>query len=119
MLGTVLLKLAQCFLVTFLVTCHKREEVSDTSAHVSLKKRAAAMRIDIEILQVTLNKQFILAITVKVGILVVLPMVSAVTRVIGGVFSFNPMMVNCRTHIPHINDSKEAMAVGIVGLSFP
>ena len=46
-------------------------------------------------------------------------MVSAVTRAIGGVFSFNQMMVDRRTHMPHINASKEAMPVGIVGLSFP
>ena len=90
-----------------------------TTAHVPLKKAASALRINIEILLVALNKQFILAVPVKVGELVVLPGPRSIAHTVGSIFGFDEVMIDSGTHMTHIDTTEQAMPVSIVGLRLP
>src|SRR5437868_15461243 len=90
-----------------------------TTAHVPLKKAASALWINIENLLVALNKQFILAVPVKVGELVVLPGPRTIAHTVGSIFGFDEVMIDGGTHMTHIDTTEQAMPVSIVGLRRP
>src|SRR5579875_651058 len=117
--ATFSLVLAQCLVIAFLASGHDGEQVMLAAAHIPLKERAAAMRVNVEILRIALAKQFVLAVTVKIGELVTLPVTGAETDAVGGILGLDQMVVDGRAHMPHIDAAKEAMPVGIVGLRFP
>src|SRR5215475_2182304 len=90
-----------------------------TAPDIPLEDRAAAPRVQIHVLLVTFDDQFILAIPVKVGKLVALPMAGAEPRTVRCIFSFDQMVINSGTHMPHVDPAKETMPVRIVSLGFP
>src|SRR5260370_982217 len=83
----------------FLVPCHHAKHVMHAAAHVPLKKSAPTLRINIEILLITLDNQFILAVPVKVGELVALPGPCTIAHTVGGIFGFDEVMINGGTHM--------------------
>src|SRR5207302_10857988 len=119
LLPAFLLKLAQGFMITFLMARHDGKQVMHAPAHIPLKKCASTLWIDIEVLLVAFNDQFVLAITIKIGELVALPVYGSKTRAVGGIFCFNEVVVDSRTHMSHIDTAEEAMPVGVVGLCLP
>ena len=119
LLPAFLLKLAQGFMITFLMARHDGKQVMHAPAHIPLKKCASALWIDIEVLLVAFNDQFVPAITIKIGELVALPVYGSETREVGGIFRFNEVVVDSRTHMSHIDTAEEAMPVGVVGLCLP
>src|SRR2546421_5274585 len=106
-------------MIAFLVARHYAKHVMHTTAHVPLKKSASALRTNIEILLVALNKQFVLAVPVKVGELIALPVSCTITHTVGGIFGFDEVMIDSGTHMTHIDTTEEAMPVSIVGLRLP
>src|SRR2546421_13058596 len=106
-------------MIAFLVARHYAKHVMHTTAHVPLKKAASALRINIEILLVALNKQLILAVPVKVGELVALPGSRTIAHTVGSIFGFDEVMIDSGTHMTHIDTTEQAMPVSIVGLRLP
>src|SRR5437660_3263854 len=95
---------------------HDRQEIMHTAPHIPLNQCAATLWINVEILLVTLDKQFILAVAVEIGELVALPGLRSVTYTVGCIFGFDQMMINSRTHVAHVNAAEETVPVGIVAL---
>src|SRR6266571_4858200 len=114
-----LLIFAQSLVIAFLVASHHAGQVVHTAAHIPLENRTTALWIDIHVLLVAFDKQFILAIAVKVGELVALPVFCAKVYAVSRIFSLDKMVVNSRAHMAHINATKQAMPVGIVVLALP
>src|SRR5437764_8312452 len=106
-------------MIAFLVACHYAKHVMRAAAHVPLKKSTPALWINIEILLITLNNQFILAVPVKVGELVTLPVPCPIAHTVGSIFGFDEVMINGGTHMTHINATEQAMPVSIVALRLP
>src|SRR5436853_1545783 len=75
--------------------------------------------IDIEILLIALDDQFLLGVTLEIDEFVTLPGYCAVEEAISNVFSFNEVMVDSGTYMCHIDAAKQTMPVGIVSLGFP
>src|SRR5258707_15217190 len=48
-----------------------------------------------------------------------LPVTCAMQDLLGSVLSLDQMMINCGTHMAHVDAPEEAMPVGIVGLRLP
>ena len=90
-----------------------------TAAHIPLKQCATALGIDIKILLIALNNQFLLAITVKVSELVALPVSRPKLRPLGSIFGLDEVMINSGTHMAHINASEQTVPVSIVSLCLP
>src|SRR2546422_1368120 len=109
----------QHLMIALAITSHDTEQIMHTAAHIPLKERAATLEIDIEVLLVALDNQLILTITVKVGELVALPVFLAELGLISSVFSFDQVMIDGRTHVPHVDATEQSMPVGIVSLCFP
>src|SRR5205814_2277014 len=59
LLPAFLLKLAQGFMITFLMARHDGKQVMHAPAHIPLKKCASALWIDIEVLLVAFNATFV------------------------------------------------------------
>src|SRR5579885_1520431 len=113
------LVLAQRLVIAFFAAGHDGEQVMFAAAHIPLKERTAAMGVNVEILRIALDDQFVLAVAVKIGELVTLPVTGAETDAVGGILGFDQMVVDSRAHVAHVDATKEAMPVSIVGLGLP
>ena len=65
-----------------------------TTAHIPFKECAAALRINVQILRIALDEQFVLAVAVKIGKLVTLPMAGAETNAVGGILGLDKVVLN-------------------------
>src|SRR5215471_9372784 len=90
-----------------------------TAPDIPLEDRATALRVQVHVLLVAFDDQFILAIPVKVGKLVALPMARAESHMVRCIFSFDQVVINSGPYMPHVNPAKETMPVRIVSLGFP
>ncbi len=86
--------LAQVLMIAFFVACHHREHIMHTATHIPLKESTAALRINVEVLLVTFNYQFILAVPIEIGKGVALPVGHAGLCLVSGIFSFDEVMIN-------------------------
>src|SRR5437773_10207067 len=92
LLPAFLLKLPQGFMITFLMACHDGKQVMHAPAHIPLKKCASTLWIDIEVLLVAFDDQFVLAVTIKISELVALPVCGSETRAVRGISCFNELV---------------------------
>src|SRR5437588_10996146 len=89
LLPAFLLKLAQGFMITFLMARHDGKQDMHAPAYIPLKKCASALWIDLEALLVAVKDQFVLTITINIGQLVSLPDYDSKTRARDGISSLN------------------------------
>src|SRR5689334_4743119 len=89
------------------------------TAHVPFEKRAASIWIDIDVLLIAFDDQFVLAVLIEVREFEVLPVPIAKAYPVSGVFCLDEVVIDRRAHMVHKNATKKAMPVGIVGLPLP
>src|SRR5579884_810989 len=70
-------KFAQSFVIAFFAARHDTEQVMAAAPHIPLEERAATLRINVEVLYIAFDKQFVLGVAVKIGKSVGLPVTSA------------------------------------------
>ena len=77
-----------------------------TTSQIPFKKSATALRVYIKVLLIAFDNQFILAVPVKIGKLVVLPVLNAKAYPVGSILGLDEVMIDGGTHMAHINAAK-------------
>src|SRR5437764_7309485 len=112
--ATFLLIFAQYRVVTLLVASHDTEHIMSTPSQIPFEQRAAMLWIDIEILLIALDDQFLPAVALEIAEFVTLPGHCTVEDAIGCIFSSNEVMVDSGAYMCHVDATKQTMPVGIV-----
>src|SRR5207248_574817 len=106
-------------MISLLVACHYRQQIVHAAAQIPFKKCTAALRVYIKVLLIAFDNQFILAVAVKVNELVALPVSVTKTYAVSSILGLDEVMIDSGTHVTHVDTTKQAMPVSIVGLRLP